>query len=155
MQDEVETSESVATRSAATAVGGASPVGRVRRVRAASAQAARGGIAPRPARAAQSVRADGGIGRADGGGRSIGRRAVAFIGRGRVHRHAVPGDGQRRTVELSDDGRGHRPECVVRARVSHVKKYISIYMYYRMWSRFSWTRLTVYRVVVQTVQINY
>lgn len=148
-QDKMETSKSVASRSAATTtVGGAGTNGRVRRVRSAlsaaqtTAPAARG----RTARAARArmpsaVRARGG-GRPDrrrprrlvaddddGHRQRVGRQlAVAHIvyvgsgcgGRGSVHRRAVPGSGQWRAVELLDYGCGHRAERVLRARVSHL-----------------------------------
>lgn len=128
----METSEPIATRSAAATVGGTT-VGRVRRVRATqtAAQATHGGIATRPT-GAQAVRAgvgggsdDGRPGHAGGRGRA-GRSAVAVLsGRGRVHRHAVPGGCQRRAVELPDHSRGHRAERVVRARVSHVSGHVT------------------------------
>lgn len=131
-QDEMETSEPAATRPVATTVRRAAAAGRVRRIRTAqtTAQAACGGgtAAPR-ATGAQGVRA----GRGGGGGRghadvrrSVGRHVVAVVlggrrrCRGRVHRRAVPGCGQRRALELPHHGRGHRAERVVRARVSHV-----------------------------------
>lgn len=123
----METSESAATRSVAATVCGAAAARRVRRIRTAqaTAQVARGGTAPRATRA-QGVYAGRGSGRgyADACW-SVGRRAVAVVlggccGRGRVHRHAVPGCGQRRTLELSHHGRGHRAKRVVRTRVPHV-----------------------------------
>lgn len=121
VQDKVETTESVTARSTATTVGG---VGRFwgRRIRtaaAAAAQAARtdGRTAARGVPAA----ADSGHGLADGR-RSVGSRHVVFRRGGRrlVYRDAVPRCGQRREMELPDDGRGHRAKRVVRAWLSYV-----------------------------------
>lgn len=118
----METTESAAARSTpTTTVGG---VGRFRRWRvrttATAAQVARvcGGTATR--RCVRSTRADGGHGRRSVGGGGSHRAVTVF--RRRVHRDAVPGCGQRREMELPDDGRGHREERVVRARLSHVNQ---------------------------------
>lgn len=120
LQDKVETSEPVATGSAAAAVG-RFPVRRVRRVWCPPS--ARGRRA-RPARAAtQSVRASDGGRRGGDDCRSAGGRDVAVLSGCRVHRYAVPGrrgGHQRRSVELLDHGRGHRAKRVVRARVPYI-----------------------------------